>query len=816
MGELLHSTPTERIRTLDRVVSRRSVVRVSKHPARRRVAAWGVFGLLLLLAGLLPAEAGRAAESAHPAPALCASHGTSPPAARIEIPDDATPEALLAQADRAFARGALDQAGALWSEAARRFATADRVAEQVDAIARAAQTRAAQGYLGESRTLLEEALERLGGGDPARSASLLAALARSQQDGGDAKLAASTSELALAAARASGAPRAKAVAESARGDVLLAQGEAAAALEAYAAANASALAADDALLSAQTGSLAARAAQAAGRGAEAKSLLAAARTRADALPPSDAKAQLLLHLGAGYERLAAGEAGAAARLGAAAAYAAAEEAAASAGAQRSLAFALGYRAALYEQEVRYDEALQLTRRALRAADAADAPEALYRFESQSGRILRARGDAAGARDAYRRALRTLERSSDPGQGLGFERAVEPVYLGLVDLLLQEARASADAGRRRALLSEARNRVEDLKSKELTDHYHDPCLTGQRKALAESVGTSIVVYPIVLPDRTELILARGDELTSLVVPVASDVLDARVLQFRRALQKRTRRDYLVHAAELYDWLIRPLRPELQQGPIDALVFVPGGSLRTIPMAALYDREAKQFLIEQVPVAIIPALTLTDPRAIEQRNVRTLLAGLTLSVRGYPALENVGTELAAVGEILGGESLVDQQFVTSAMEDALTNESYNVVHIASHGEFLADAADSFLVTYDGQIGLDRLSLLVERRRFGGQPIELLTLSACETAAGDDRAALGLAGVAIRAGARSAIATLWTVNDQAASVLIGEFYRQLAVEGSTRAEALRRAQVSLLRSRPYRHPGYWSPFVLISNWL
>ena len=107
-------------------------------------------------------------------------------------------------------------------------------------------------------------------------------------------------------------------------------------------------------------------------------------------------------------------------------------------------------------------------------------------------------------------------------------------------------------------------------------------------------------------------------------------------------------------------------------------------------------------------------------------------------------------------------------------------------------------------------------MERTRFRDEPIELLTLSACETAMGDDRAALGLAGIAVRAGARSALATLWTVNDQAAANLIGEFYRQLAQPGISKAEALRRAQVSLLEERPYQHPGYWSPFLLISNWM
>jgi CHAT domain-containing protein len=103
-----------------------------------------------------------------------------------------------------------------------------------------------------------------------------------------------------------------------------------------------------------------------------------------------------------------------------------------------------------------------------------------------------------------------------------------------------------------------------------------------------------------------------------------------------------------------------------------------------------------------------------------------------------------------------------------------------------------------------------------RYRADPVELLTLSACQTAAGDDRAALGLAGVAVKAGARSAMATLWLVNDQAASLLVSEFYRQLQHPGTSKAEALRRAQIWLQSDVRYEHPGYWAPFLIIGNWL
>jgi CHAT domain-containing protein len=99
---------------------------------------------------------------------------------------------------------------------------------------------------------------------------------------------------------------------------------------------------------------------------------------------------------------------------------------------------------------------------------------------------------------------------------------------------------------------------------------------------------------------------------------------------------------------------------------------------------------------------------------------------------------------------------------------------------------------------------------------QPVELLTLSACQTAVGDDKAALGLGGVAVKAGARSALATLWYINDQASSILITDFYEDLKKPGISKARALQQAQLELLEDHRYDHPSYWSPFLLIGNWL
>ena len=283
-----------------------------------------------------------------------------------------------------------------------------------------------------------------------------------------------------------------------------------------------------------------------------------------------------------------------------------------------------------------------------------------------------------------------------------------------------------------------------------------------------------------------------------------------------LEKRTTREYRQHAAQLYDWIMRPLESALEASEVRTLVFVPGGVLRTIPMAALYDRETKQFLVQKYPLAITPGLSLTDPRPIDRENVSLLSAALTEAVQGYPPLPHVESEVEVVHEVFGGKTLMNAAFVTSAVERELSARQIGIVHIASHGEFRAESAESFLLTYDGRLTVDRLPELISATQFREQPLELLTLSACQTAAGDERAALGLAGMAVRAGARSVLATLWSISDVASAELVSEFYRQLGQSGVSRAEALQRAQIRLISDRRYRHPGYWSPFLLISNWL
>ena len=113
------------------------------------------------------------------------------------------------------------------------------------------------------------------------------------------------------------------------------------------------------------------------------------------------------------------------------------------------------------------------------------------------------------------------------------------------------------------------------------------------------------------------------------------------------------------------------------------------------------------------------------------------------------------------------------------------------------------------------MNTLEYLMSLGKYRNHQVDLLTLSACQTALGNERAALGLAGVAVKAGVRSAVATLWNVDDEATSLAIRELYRQLRKDGMSKAKALQNAQKMLLSQRKYWHPLYWAPFLLIGNW-
>jgi CHAT domain-containing protein len=193
------------------------------------------------------------------------------------------------------------------------------------------------------------------------------------------------------------------------------------------------------------------------------------------------------------------------------------------------------------------------------------------------------------------------------------------------------------------------------------------------------------------------------------------------------------------------------------------------------------------------------------------------GLTQSVQGFAPLPHVAWEVEEAGRYFSTHTLLDEAFRSEEVERALRAVPYDVLHIASHAEFAANPEDSFILTWDGRLSLERLAATLGQARFRiERPVELLVLSACETAVGDERSALGLAGAALRMGARSVLASLWAVNDDASSRLMARFYRELANPKHTRASALQAAQLWMFHQEDFEHPIDWAAFLLIGSWL
>lgn len=489
------------------------------------------------------------------------------------------------------------------------------------------------------------------------------------------------------------------------------------------------------------------------------------------------------------------------------------------------AYAIGVRGALYEQESRYEEALVLTRRALFKAQSIDANEQTYRWEWQLARLHDAMGDLEAADAAIVRAADLLDgvrRQFSLGVGGVFAERIEPVYKSYADIKLRRAQGATGV-RREALLTNVRDRLEALKQAEVEDYFADVCATTPSDTTRVLEPGVAVLYPILLADRVEILVETSEGLEQFVVSEANAArVRASALRLRPRLQLgaeelRTRGDdHLTQAAELYEWIVAPADAHLRAKNIDTLVFVPEGALRNIPLAVLYDRSRSDYLIEQYAIVTTPAIRLTQ-QAASERTDRILLGGLSVGAGDFSPLPNVDDEIRSIAARYSANrarSYLDSSFLLDTTTSEIESEPYSVVHLATHGKFEANYRNSFLQTFDGRLTLDALQRTL-RERAGDEPIDLLVLSACETARDDPRAALGLAGVAVQSGVRSALASLWTIADATTVDLMDTFYTELERGNATKAESLRAAQIELIASERFGHPRYWAPYLLIGNW-
>ena len=493
---------------------------------------------------------------------------------------------------------------------------------------------------------------------------------------------------------------------------------------------------------------------------------------------------------------------------------------------RAESYALGTLGELYEKSWQFSGVQEVTEKALSIAQSINASDIAYQWEWQLGRLLKKKGDIKGAIASYNVAYKTLQSlrtdlvAINPDIQFSFRENVEPVYRELVELLLRTPEFRGVGGINPENLKHARDVIESLQLAELDNFFRSACLNA-KQAIDPVVDTkdqlAAVIYPIILPYSLDVILKLpNQELRYYKNLIAQDKLEKIVADLRKNLLDVSATVAVQQQSQqIYDWLIRPAEAELAKSGIKTLVFVLDGSLRNLPMAALYDKKQQKYLVEKYAIALTPGLQLLDPKPLQQVKLNVLTGGVGEERLGFPRLQNVPQELKEIRtEIPRSEELLNENFTEQNLQKQLKLAPFSVVHLATHGEFSSDPEKTFILTWDQLVKVkDFDSLLRLSGQSKSRAIELLVLSACKTAEGDERAALGLAGVAVRAGSRSTLATLWSVDDRYTAALMSEFYRQLK-SGVSKSEALRHAQLAVFATQ--KNPYIWAPYVLLGNWL
>ncbi|MGK7928586.1 MAG: CHAT domain-containing protein [Spirulina sp.] len=333
----------------------------------------------------------------------------------------------------------------------------------------------------------------------------------------------------------------------------------------------------------------------------------------------------------------------------------------------------------------------------------------------------------------------------------------------------------------------------------------------------------------------LVTARGDVVMRNLLDATREQVIKQAEQFRRTITNiRRPTAFLPPSRQLYQWLVAPLEADLEAREIDNIAFVLTAGLRSLPIAALHD--GKHFLIERYSVGLMPSLSLTDTIYKDVRTVEILAMGASEFI-DQNALPAVPLELDIIEQYWEGEFFLNEGFTVERLKGKRQQTPYGIVHLGTHGEFRAGKPDrSYIAFGDRKLPLDRMREL----NLNNPMTELLVLSACRTALGDMEAELGFAGLAVAAGVKSALGSLWYVNDEGTLALMGTFYDRLR-DAPIKVEALRQAQLALLGGetrleggnifisetrfpltpelaelgdRSFLHPYFWSGFTLIGS--
>ncbi|NES24045.1 MAG: CHAT domain-containing protein, partial [Symploca sp. SIO3E6] len=382
--------------------------------------------------------------------------------------------------------------------------------------------------------------------------------------------------------------------------------------------------------------------------------------------------------------------------------------------------------------------------------------------------------------------------------------------------------------------------EDILKKEVSVETIRQILT----TVKEQTSTNpVIVYALTHPEQLELVmvLPEGPPLRKIIPEANATARQQTLEEFREAVTDLARpRRYRKPAQKLYQWLVEPLESQLEALGIDTLIYSMDVGLRLVPMAALHDGE--QFLVEKYSLGTIPSVSLTNSSYTTLKNSQVLGMGASKfqSLRPLPA---VPVELEVITQQLwSGKPFLNEDFTLNNLKTHSRRQPFEIIHLATHADFQSgDTSNSYIQLWDTQLRFDQIR---QMGWYNPPQVELLVLSACNTAVGDVEVELGFAGLAVQAGVKSALASLWLVNDEGTLALMSGFYEQLRKpEVTIKAEALRQAQIAMLQgqirlengklqgleqlgeiplppdmaargNQKLSHPYYWAAFTMIGS--
>jgi CHAT domain-containing protein len=393
---------------------------------------------------------------------------------------------------------------------------------------------------------------------------------------------------------------------------------------------------------------------------------------------------------------------------------------------RGQSYALGTLGHWYEQTQQYAPAQEATEKALALAMEINASDITYQWQWQLGRLLQQQGDRKKAIVAETEAISTLQAirgdliATNTDVQFSFRESVEPIYRNLVGLLLED---NPD----RKNLAQAREVIESLQLAELENYFREACIEAKPKQIDRVDRKAAVIYPIILSDRLAVIVSFADgSLNYYQQTITEDEVEKTLEQLLQSLnpiysnQKR-----LEISQKVYQWLIEPSETELTNHEVETLVFVLDGSLRNLPMSALYD--GQKYLIEKYRVALTPGLQLLEPKSFEAQKLQAVVAGLSQSNQGFAALPGVETEVNEISQYIPSQLLLNQEFTNTSLREQIRETPSPLVHLATHGQFSSNPEETFIVTWDNQIKVKEFEdlLRVREETVNAKPIELLVM-------------------------------------------------------------------------------------------